>query len=184
MCLWDFEASMCVTAWKINWGFTWNTDRGNSWKWGGVFPKRLFSAFLSWFCNCDCFTWNVVGWWLSCWGWLWVRLPSPTSCCEDWCFTWNTQLKDPLQSLATHRGETTLSNNQPANQPTPTCFTWNHSSNTTKIYWTPRNNIRFPNLTHSCLLPTNQEFTIHQHNHPHKQLWINSSVSRETLAFS
>ena len=77
-----------------------------------------------------------------------VWLPSPTSCCEDWCFTWN------------------------------------HSSNTTKIYWTPRNNIRFPNLTHSCLLPTNQEFTIHQHNHPHKQLWINSSVSRETLAFS
>ena len=124
-------------------------------------------------------------WWVG--GWVvgdGFECASPTSCCEDWCFTWNTQLKDPLQSLATHRGETTLSNNQPANQPTPPCFTWNHSSNTTKIYWTPRNNIRFPNLTHSCLLPANQEFTIHQHNHPHKQLWINSSVSRETLAFS
>lgn len=159
------------------------------WNWKSViyfcaFPmfhvKRKFVECRIWKSG---FTWNMIGW-LSCWGWLWVCLPSPTSCCEDWCFTWNTQLKDPLQSLATHRGETTLSNNQPANQPTPPCFTWNHSSNTTKIYWTPRNNIRFPNLTHSCLLPANQEFTIHQHNHPHKQLWINSSVSRETLAFS
>ena len=127
-------------------------------------------------------TWWVGGWVVG--DGFWVCLPSPISCCEDWCFTWNTQLKDPLQSLATHRGETTLSNNQPANQPTPTCFTWNHSSNTTKTYWTPRNNIRFPNLTPSCLLSANQEFIIHRHNHPHKQLWINSSVSRETLAFS
>ena len=91
-------------------------------------------------------TWWVGGWVVG--DGFWVCLPSPISCCEDWCFTWN------------------------------------HSSNTTKIYWTPRNNIRFPNLTHSYLLSANQEFTIHQHNHPHKQLWINSSVSRETLAFS
>ena len=184
MCLWDFEASMCVTAWKINWCFTWNTDRGNSWKGEVCFLNGYFQLSLRDFVIAIVSreTWWVGGWVVG--DGFWVCLPSPISCCEDWCFTWNTQLKDPLQSLAPHRGETTLSNNQPANQPTPTCFTWNHSSNTTKIYWTPRNNIRFPNLTHSCLLPTNQEFTIHQHNHPHKQLWINSSVSRETLAFS
>ena len=184
MCLWDFEASMCMTAWKINWGFTWNTDRGNNWKGGGVFPKRLFSAFPSWFCNCDCFTWNVVGWWLSCWGWLWSVPPLPYQLLWGLMFHVKRSIKRPTLIPATHREEATLSNSQPANQPTPPCFTWNHSSNTTKIYWTPRNNIRFPNLTPSCLLSANQEFTIHQHNHPHKQLWINSSVSRETLAFS
>ena len=74
---WGGWINFCMTAWKINWCFTWNTDRGNSWKGGGVFPKRLFSAFLSWFCNCDCFTWNVVGWWLSCWGWLLSVSPLP-----------------------------------------------------------------------------------------------------------
>ena len=183
MCLWDFEASMCVTAWKINWCFKWNTDRGNSWKRGGVFPKRLFSAFLSWFCNCDCFTWNVVGWWLSCWGWLLSASPLPYQLLWGLMFHVKHTIKRPtLIPGNSQRRNNTLK--QPTCEPTPPCFTWNHSSNTTKIYWTPRNNIRFPNLTHSCLLPANQEFTIHQHNHPHKQLWINSSVSRETLAFS
>ena len=148
MCLWDFEASMCVTAWKINWCFTWNTDRGNSWKGEVCFPNGYFQLSFRDFVIAIVSreTWWVGGWVVG--DGFGVCLPSPTSCCEDWCFTWN------------------------------------HSSNTTKIYWTPRNNIRFPNLTHSYLLSANQEFTIHQHNHPHKQLWINSSVSRETLAFS
>ena len=160
MCLWDFEASMCATAWKINWGFTWNTDRGNSWKGEVCFLNGYFQLSLRDFVIAIVSreTWWVGGWVVGdSFG---VCLPSPTSCCEDWwsLFSCWENPSTPiggrseriydLACLSVLTKLVTL-NKLP-------CFTWNHLSSTTKIYWIPRNNIRFPNLAPSCLLSANQ----------------------------